>query len=126
AARPRRRVLPRGAAALARALARPALVPELVPRRVRAAEPGPGAPPLADRAVRDPPDQRLVRPVGPRLLLAASLGGAAGALLRHLLDEVAPDGAGFPWTTFAINLAGSFLLALLPALAGVRRHRVLA
>lgn len=65
-------------------------------------------------------------PVGPRLLLAASAGGAAGALLRYLLGEVAPDDGGFPWTTFGINVAGSFLLALLPAVAVVRRHRSLA
>jgi len=62
----------------------------------------------------------------PRLLLAASAGGAVGALLRHLLGELAPDGAGFPWTTFGINVAGSLLLALLPALSAVRRSRTLA
>ena len=62
----------------------------------------------------------------PRLLLAASVGGAVGALLRYLLGELAPDGSGFPWTTFAINVAGSVLLALLPALAAVRRRRVVA
>ena len=37
-----------------------------------------------------------------------------------------PDGAGFPWTTFAINVTGSLALALLPALAVVRRRPVLA
>lgn len=61
-----------------------------------------------------------------RLLLAAAVGGASGALLRYLLGELAPDGEGFPWTTFGINVVGAFLLALLPALAPVRRHRVLA
>ena len=64
--------------------------------------------------------------VPPRLLLAAAVGGAAGALLRYLLGEVAPDGSGFPWTTFAINVVGSFLLALLPLLTVVRRHRAVA
>ncbi len=62
----------------------------------------------------------------PRLLLAASVGGAVGALLRYSLGELAPDGTGFPWTTFGINVAGSLLLALLPALAAVRRSRTLA
>ena len=62
----------------------------------------------------------------PRLLLAASCGGALGALLRHLLGEAVPDGSGFPWTTFGINVTGSCLLALLPLLALVRRHRALA
>jgi CrcB protein len=64
--------------------------------------------------------------VPPRLLLAAAIGGASGALLRHLLGELAPDGSGFPWTTFGINVVGSFLLALLPALTVVRRHRTVA
>lgn len=62
----------------------------------------------------------------PRLVGAVALGGAAGALLRHTLGEVAADGAGFPWTTFTINVSGAFLLALLPALAAVRRSRLLA
>jgi CrcB protein len=64
--------------------------------------------------------------VPPRLLMAAAIGGASGALLRHLLGELAPDRSGFPWTTFGINVVGSFLLALLPALAAVRRHRTVA
>jgi fluoride exporter len=67
-----------------------------------------------------------VSPGRSRLLLAASVGGAVGALLRYLLGELAPDGSGFPWTTFGINVVGSLLLALLPALAAVRRHRVVA
>ena len=62
----------------------------------------------------------------PRLLLAASVGGAAGALVRYLLGEVLPDGSGFPWTTFGINVVGSLLLALLPAIASIRRNRVVA
>lgn len=50
-------------------------------------------------------------PRSPRLLLVVAAGGAAGAVLRFLLGEAAPDGAGFPWTTFAINVAGCALLA---------------
>lgn len=57
----------------------------------------------------------------PRLCLAVAVGGAVGAVLRYLLGEWVPDGGGFPWTTFAINVSGAFLLALLPALAFVRR-----
>ena len=57
----------------------------------------------------------------PRLCLAVAVGGALGAVLRHLLGELVPDGDGFAWTTFAINVTGAFLLALLPALSGVRR-----
>jgi CrcB protein len=44
------------------------------------------------------------------------VGGAAGALLRWGLGEVVPDGRGFPWTTFVVNVTGALLLALLPAL----------
>lgn len=59
-------------------------------------------------------------------LVAVAAGGALGALLRHLVSIVFPVASGsFPWTTFAINVAGSFLLALLPASALVRRVRIL-
>jgi CrcB protein len=51
-------------------------------------------------------------------------GGAGGAVLRWWLGELFPDGSGFPWTTFGINVVGSMVLACLPALAVVR-HRVL-
>jgi len=62
----------------------------------------------------------------PRLLAAVAVGGALGALARWALGEAFPDGSGFPWTTFGINVAGSFVLALLPAVAAVRRNRTLA
>jgi CrcB protein len=61
----------------------------------------------------------------PRLVAAVAVGGACGALLRWWLGELAPDGSGFPWTTFAINVSGSFALAALPALAVVRRSPLL-
>lgn len=47
----------------------------------------------------------------PRLLLAVAAGGAAGAVARYALGAAVPDGSGFPWTTFAINVAGTALLA---------------
>jgi fluoride exporter len=53
-------------------------------------------------------------------------GGVLGALLRWLLGELVPDGTGFPWTTFGINVTGTFALALLPALAVVRDRPLLA
>lgn len=62
----------------------------------------------------------------PRLLFAVALGGAIGAALRHLLGEAFPDGSGFPWTTFAINLAGAGLLAGLELLALARASRTWA
>jgi CrcB protein len=58
---------------------------------------------------------------------AVAVGGALGALARWGLTEAfpaAPD--AFPWAVFAINVAGSFVLALLPAFAAVRRQRLLA
>jgi CrcB protein len=62
----------------------------------------------------------------PRLLVAVAVGGALGAVARWALGEAFPDGSGFPWTTFGINVAGSFVLALLPAVAAVRRRHTLA
>jgi len=66
-----------------------------------------------------------VRPPSP-LLLAVAVGGAAGAVLRFLLGEVAPDGAGFPWTTFAINVVGCALLAGLGLFPVARRSETWA
>lgn len=61
-----------------------------------------------------------------RLLLAVAVGTAVGALLRWSLGEVVPDGDGFPWTTFAVNVLGSFVLAVLPGLLDAGRRPVLA
>ena len=58
--------------------------------------------------------------------LAVALGGALGAVLRWALGDAVPDGAGFPWTTFVINVTGSLVLAWLPAIGAVRRRQVLA
>ena len=62
----------------------------------------------------------------PRLLAAVAVGGAFGAVGRWALGEAFPETSGFPWTTFGINVVGSFVLALLPAFALVRRNRALA
>jgi len=50
--------------------------------------------------------------------LLVALGAALGAPLRYLVDR-AVGGHDFPWGTFAVNVAGSFLLGLL---AGGTRH----
>jgi CrcB protein len=41
------------------------------------------------------------------------LGGAAGALARAGLASAWPPNGSWPWTTFAVNLAGTLLLAWL-------------
>jgi fluoride exporter len=44
-------------------------------------------------------------------LAAIAAGGAAGALLRVVLARSYSAGPGsWPWTTFAVNLVGAFLL----------------
>jgi CrcB protein len=64
------------------------------------------------------------RPLRATDLLVVAAGGALGALLRLAVDTIAPDSL-VPWPTLAINVVGAFGLALLPALAAVRRsHRV--
>lgn len=63
---------------------------------------------------------------GPRHLLAVAAGGAVGAVLRYAAWQAQPDGSGFPWTTFAVNVAGSALLAGLLLLPLARRSPVVA
>jgi CrcB protein len=62
----------------------------------------------------------------PRVLLAVAAGGAVGGLARFGLTRLAADGTGFPWTTFAINLSGSMLLAALLLLPLARRSPIWA
>lgn len=61
--------------------------------------------------------------LAPSTLALVALGGALGAVLRWSLGVGLPDGSGFPWTTFAINVGGAFALALLPLLSS-HRHLV--
>lgn len=53
-----------------------------------------------------------------RLLLVAA-GGALGSVLRYLVATTAVVwlGPGFPWGTLAVNIAGSFLIGLVQAVA---------
>jgi len=50
-----------------------------------------------------------------RLLVLVCAGGAIGAGLRYLVNVGAVRllGAGFPWATVIVNVAGSFLMGLL-------------
>jgi fluoride exporter len=56
---------------------------------------------------------RRVR-VDRRELLAVFAGGAVGAIARALAGEALPHEPGtWPWATFAVNVAGAFLLGWL-------------
>ena len=56
--------------------------------------------------------------VDPRVALAVVLGGALGAVTRRgLLVALPVSGHGWPWATFAANLAGTAVLGLLLAVA---------
>jgi CrcB protein len=83
---------------------------------------------MAGPRPRQPATERVVtRPApAPAALLAVALGGALGGTLRWWLGDLVPDGTGFPWTTFAINVSGSLALALLPLVAMVRARPALA
>lgn len=51
------------------------------------------------------------------MVAAVAAGGFLGALGRYELGLAWPTSAGhFPWTTFTINISGSFLLGLVLAL----------
>lgn len=51
----------------------------------------------------------------PTILLGLVVGGATGAVARHLVDGLVQDhtGGAFPWGTFAVNVTGSLLLGLI-------------
>lgn len=49
----------------------------------------------------------------PHLIGLTFTGGCIGVLARALLEFAMPDGAGFPKTTFAINITGALFLAVL-------------
>lgn len=47
-----------------------------------------------------------------RALGAVFAGGAVGGTVRTVLVELVGSGDGWPWVTFAVNLVGSALLAV--------------
>lgn len=59
--------------------------------------------------------------------LLVGLGGAAGSILRHLVTTVAIAtlGAGFPWGTLAVNVAGSAAIGALSSLGLQHQERLL-
>lgn len=52
------------------------------------------------------------------VLVQIAIGGALGAILRHVVSAQMARfaGTGFPWGTFTVNLVGSFLMGVLAAL----------
>jgi CrcB protein len=59
-----------------------------------------------------------------REIAAIFLGGAIGSLLRVWLSRTFSTGvADWPWTTFAINISGSFVLACVAAHLQQRARR---
>ncbi len=51
-------------------------------------------------------------------VISIAVGGALGAVLRHLtgMAVLRAAGPGFPWATLGINIAGSFFMGVLVAL----------
>ena len=71
-----------------------------------------------------PAAARVALPVG---VLVTAVGGALGAVLRWGLTVLVPGEPGtFPWTTLAINVGGSALLAALALLPAARARPWLA
>ncbi|QWC85953.1 CrcB family protein [Nocardioidaceae bacterium] len=73
---------------------------------------------MPDRAPEDPAQQDPASPVASTAALVAA-GGALGALLRQAASEALPLTA-VPWSTAAVNVAGSLLLGLLVGRLTVR------
>lgn len=58
------------------------------------------------------------------VIVGVALGGALGASARYGLDRLieARSSAVFPWSTFAINISGCFLIGVITALLIDRHH----
>ncbi|MBP2527287.1 CrcB protein [Rhodococcus sp. PvP104] len=76
----------------------------------RPTDPAPTLPVDPDAVPREPGPLH----VRPSAIASVAVGGVLGAPLRYGLTLAFPISAGqFPWTTFAINIAGALLLGLL-------------
>lgn len=69
---------------------------------------------------------RDVERLDPRAVAAVVLGGCIGGPLRYAAGQMWPhdDLSSFPWSTFAVNLLGSFLLAVVVVLVVEGRSTV--
>lgn len=55
----------------------------------------------------------------PDVLAAVFLGGCVGGYLRYAVTKAWPPSAhGFPWSTFAVNTAGAYVLGVIVVIAG--------
>lgn len=52
------------------------------------------------------------------IILQIAIGGALGAVLRHVvsMQMIRLSGPGFPWGTLSVNVVGSLLMGVLAAL----------
>ncbi len=57
-------------------------------------------------------------------IVAVAAGGAVGSVARYLVTLAAARwlGAGFPWGTLAVNVAGSFAMGVVIAWIAARMH----
>jgi len=52
------------------------------------------------------------------VVLAVAVGGAVGAAARYGTDQLISTHATFPWSTFAVNIVGCFLIGWFSELFG--------
>lgn len=73
-----------------------------------------------DVDLRLPTDRRELVRHHVSILTTIAVGGALGAVARHLVGQALPTASGaFPWGTFLINVSGSLLIGILMAVLGL-------